>query len=225
MLRTGFREYEEEKLRFPACCRQKNAIFYLIFTEPRAHHKVHPCTCRSLARSMAAKRGGEKRSGLGESDDGNEDGVQSGDKLSGQPAEGGLLPRGTKSSSLRRLRVRVVGTKNAFKKALCCRLHRRHFLPIPSQLCSAHQNHGSWVMGAVASSNSTYMSTSTPPGKPCFSLHRKKIFLPPCRTVLHFRMIVSGGRKSQIRSPFYRRPRTGGEKEVSSRDSRRRKQQ
>ena len=32
---------------------------------------------------MAAKRGGEKRSGLGESDDGNEDGVQSGDKLSG----------------------------------------------------------------------------------------------------------------------------------------------
>ena len=37
-----------------------------------------------LARSMAAKRVGEKRSGLGESDDGNEDGVQSGDKLSGQ---------------------------------------------------------------------------------------------------------------------------------------------
>ena len=41
LLRSGFREYEEEKLRFPACCRQKNAIFYLIFTEPRAHHKVH----------------------------------------------------------------------------------------------------------------------------------------------------------------------------------------
>ena len=43
MLRSGFREYEEEILRFPACCRQKNAIFYLIFTEPRVHHKVHPC--------------------------------------------------------------------------------------------------------------------------------------------------------------------------------------
>ena len=43
MLRSGFSEYEEEKLRFPACCRQKNAISYLIFTEPRAHHKVHPC--------------------------------------------------------------------------------------------------------------------------------------------------------------------------------------
>ena len=44
MLRSRFREYEEEKLRFSACCMQKNAIFYFIFTEPRAHHKVHPCS-------------------------------------------------------------------------------------------------------------------------------------------------------------------------------------
>ena len=42
MLHSGFCEYEEEKLRFPACCRQKNAIFYLIFTEPRLHHKSPP---------------------------------------------------------------------------------------------------------------------------------------------------------------------------------------
>ena len=27
MLRSGFREYEEEKLRFPACGRQKSAFF------------------------------------------------------------------------------------------------------------------------------------------------------------------------------------------------------
>ena len=27
MVRSGFREYEEEKLCFPACCSQANAIF------------------------------------------------------------------------------------------------------------------------------------------------------------------------------------------------------
>ena len=27
LLRSGFREYEEEKLRFPACCRQDNATY------------------------------------------------------------------------------------------------------------------------------------------------------------------------------------------------------
>ena len=27
MVRSGFREYEEEKLHFPACCRQENATF------------------------------------------------------------------------------------------------------------------------------------------------------------------------------------------------------
>ena len=27
MVRSGFREYEEEKLRSPACCRPENAIF------------------------------------------------------------------------------------------------------------------------------------------------------------------------------------------------------
>ena len=31
-----FCEYEDKKVRSPACCRQKNAIFYLIFTEPGA---------------------------------------------------------------------------------------------------------------------------------------------------------------------------------------------
>ena len=44
LVRSGFHEFEEEKLHFPACCRQENATFHLIFTEPRAHHKVHPCT-------------------------------------------------------------------------------------------------------------------------------------------------------------------------------------
>ena len=33
-----------ENCVFPACCMQKNAIFYLIFMEARAHHKVHPCS-------------------------------------------------------------------------------------------------------------------------------------------------------------------------------------
>ena len=41
---SGFREYEVKKLRSAACSRQETQFFPLIFTEPRAHHKVHPCT-------------------------------------------------------------------------------------------------------------------------------------------------------------------------------------
>ena len=46
MVRSGFREYEVKKLRSTDCSRQENAIFLLIFTEPRAQHKVHPCNMR-----------------------------------------------------------------------------------------------------------------------------------------------------------------------------------
>ena len=44
MVRSGFREYEVTKLLSPACSRQENVIFLLLFTEPGAHHNVHPCT-------------------------------------------------------------------------------------------------------------------------------------------------------------------------------------
>ena len=50
-------EYKVKKLRSPACCKQENTIFHLIFTqpmgsdivvsstEPGVHLLVHPCTC------------------------------------------------------------------------------------------------------------------------------------------------------------------------------------
>ena len=44
ILRSGFREYEEEKLRFLPAAGRRTQFLYLTFTEPRAHHKVRLCT-------------------------------------------------------------------------------------------------------------------------------------------------------------------------------------
>ena len=38
------REYKVKKLRYLACCRQKNAIFHLIFTQPMGSNKSQPST-------------------------------------------------------------------------------------------------------------------------------------------------------------------------------------
>ena len=42
-----FRENEEKKLRSPACSRQKDAIFYILFTEPETHFFAEPCRVMS----------------------------------------------------------------------------------------------------------------------------------------------------------------------------------
>ena len=39
------REFKVKKLRYQACCRQENAIFHLIFTQPMGSNKSQPSSC------------------------------------------------------------------------------------------------------------------------------------------------------------------------------------
>ena len=43
MLRSGFCEYEVKSCVLLSAAGSKMQLILLIFTEPRAHHKVHPC--------------------------------------------------------------------------------------------------------------------------------------------------------------------------------------
>ena len=50
-----FREYEEKKLRSPACSRRKNANFHLIFKEPGVCGLAEPCMgYKFVGRNMTA---------------------------------------------------------------------------------------------------------------------------------------------------------------------------
>ena len=44
MVRTGFREYELKSCVLLPAAGSRTQFFLHIFTEPGAHHKVHPCT-------------------------------------------------------------------------------------------------------------------------------------------------------------------------------------
>ena len=48
MVRSGFREFEDEKLCFLPAAGRRTQVFYLLYTEPRGHHKVHPCSIQFL---------------------------------------------------------------------------------------------------------------------------------------------------------------------------------
>ena len=44
MVRSGFREYEVKNCVLLPAAGRKTQLFLLIFTEPGAQHKVHPCS-------------------------------------------------------------------------------------------------------------------------------------------------------------------------------------
>ena len=56
MVRSGFREYEEEKLRFPACCRQKNGGLYFAKTDSdKSENLYRDVVNRTLPNQESAK--------------------------------------------------------------------------------------------------------------------------------------------------------------------------
>ena len=44
MVRSRFHEYEEENCVLLPAAGWRTHLFHIIFTEPGAHHEVHPCT-------------------------------------------------------------------------------------------------------------------------------------------------------------------------------------